>query len=156
TEEKEKKSTDTGSSGSHPIRRESLQHLGMTEEQFVQGLRRCKSLENLGSSRKTGEFGLDRPSSSGEKGDRAKTGKEHWQELRQIGTSLLEASKELYLTARIITKYEKQPPEILAETLEMDREINEYLKNLEKVVVTHKISDGDFQRFFKSRKELLE
>jgi hypothetical protein len=157
TGEEAKKSTDTGPLGSHPIRRESLRRLGgIPEEQFIQGLSRSKSSEELGYSRKTGDLGLDHPSSSGEEGDRAKIIEQHLQELNKIGASLLKVSKELYLTATIIKKYEKQLPQILAETLKMDREVNECLKNLEKVVMTHKISDGDFQRFFKSRKELIE
>jgi hypothetical protein len=36
------------------------------------------------------------------------------------------------------------------------KKVNECFKNLEKVVETHKISDGDFQRFFESSKELIE
>ena len=130
--------------------------LGTTEEWFLQGLKRSKSSENLGSSRETGEFRLDRPSSSGKEGERAKTSEEHWQELEKIETSLFKVSKELYLVAGIITKYEKQPPQILGETLEMYKKVNECLKNLEKVVETYKISDGDFQRFFESSKKLIE
>ena len=156
TVEQKRKFTNAGPSGLHPARRENLRCLGSTEEQFVQGLKSREDSENLGASRKTDESGLDRPSSSEKEGDRAKTSEEHWQELMQIWTPLLEVSKELYLTAKIITKYEKQPPQILAETLKMDREVNECLKNLEKVVVTHEVSDGDFQGFFKSRKELIE
>jgi hypothetical protein len=119
----EEKTTDAKPSEtinrSHSARQRQLLSLGTTEEQFLQGLKRSKSSENLGSSRKTGEFGLDRPSSSGKEGERAKTSEEHWQELEKIETSLFKVSKELYLAAGIITKYEKQPPQILGETLEM-------------------------------------
>jgi hypothetical protein len=104
--EEEKKSIDAKPSEtigrSHSARQRQLLSLGTTEERFLQGLKRSQSSENLGTSRKTGEFGLDRPSYSGEEGDRAKTGEEYWQELRQIRTSLLEVTRELYLTERII------------------------------------------------------
>jgi hypothetical protein len=54
---------------------------------------------------------------------RTTTIEEHLHELRHIGTSIFEVSKELYRTVEIITNYEKQPLSTLKEELERYKEI---------------------------------
>lgn len=159
------KSTDASPSSSHPARQRELLFRGITEEEFVQGSKRGRGLESPGYNRETGKSRprrlLERLSQYAydyffHKDIRTTTIEEHLHELRHIGTSIFEVSKELHQTVEMITNYEKQPLSTLKEELERYKEIKERLKNLDKVVETHQISDGDFQKFFESKKELIE